>query len=40
MVTDSQIIKNAFQEAIDNRLDYAVKLKCTVLLLEIWHLFP
>ena len=40
MVTDSQIIKNALQEAIDNRQDYAVKLKCTVLLMEIWLLFP
>jgi hypothetical protein len=40
MVTDSQIIKNALYEAIENRLDFAVKLKCTVLLLEIWLLFP
>lgn len=40
MVTDSQIIKNALQEAIENRQDYAVKLKCTVLLIEIWLLFP
>ena len=40
MVVNSQIIKNALHDSIENKLDYAVKLKCTSLLLEIWYLFP
>jgi hypothetical protein len=40
MIVNSQIIKNALTEAMENQFDYAVKLKCTVLLMEIWSLFP
>ena len=40
MVVGSQIVKNALTEAMENQFDYAVKLKCTVLLMEIWSLFP
>jgi hypothetical protein len=40
MVVGSSIIKNALAEVNENQFDYAVKLKCTVLLVEIWSLFP
>ena len=40
MLEDSEIIQNALREAVENDLDYAVKLKCTNLLFEIWYLYP
>jgi hypothetical protein len=40
MLVGSQLIKNSLKDVLENKFDYAVKLKCTSLLLEIWTLFP
>ena len=40
MLEESDIIQNALVEAVENDLDYALKLKCTNLLFEIWYLYP
>ena len=40
MLEGSDIIQTALQEAIENEVDYALKLKCTNLLFEIWYLYP
>ena len=40
LIINSSILKHALSEVFENVSDYAVKLKCTVLLIEIWFLFP
>ena len=40
MLEESELIQNALHEAAENDMDYALKLKCTNLLFEIWYLYP
>ena len=40
MLEESQVIQKALVEAAENDIDYALKLKCTNLLFEIWYLYP
>ena len=37
---DSTLIQDALVDATDNHGDFALKLKCTNLLIEIWYLYP
>lgn len=39
MITNSSLVANALKDVNEDD-DFAVKLKCTVLLAEIWSLFP
>ena len=40
MLEGSDIIQQALKDAVENEQDYALKLKCTNLLFEIWYLYP
>ena len=40
MLEESELIQDALVEAVENDIDYALKLKCTNLLFEIWYLYP